>query len=156
MSKPKPAFKLWLETEEGFVFGPGVEALLRKVIEKGTLKEAASSLGMSYRFAWGLVKKVEEKIGEPLIKAHKGGRSGGGRTEITPLGQQFIEDFRAIKTKLSTQILEELNEKKDWIPANIISIDVDSGNIELEISSNRNQIQNYQKGDIVHVRLKRD
>lgn len=156
MSKPKPAFKLWLETEEGFVFGPGVEALLRKVIEKGTLKEAASSLGMSYRFAWGLVKKVEEKIGEPLIKAHKGGRSGGGRTEITPLGQQFIEDFRAIKTKLSTQILEELNEKEDWIPANIISIDVDSGNIELEISSNRNQIQNYQKGDIVHVRLKRD
>jgi molybdenum-dependent DNA-binding transcriptional regulator ModE len=41
MSKPKPAFKLWLETEEGFVFGPGVEALLRKVIEKGTLKEAS-------------------------------------------------------------------------------------------------------------------
>jgi molybdate transport repressor ModE-like protein len=156
MSKPKPAFKLWLETEEGFVFGPGVEALLRKVIEKGTLKEAASSLGMSYRFAWGLIKKVEEKIGEPLIKAHKGGRSGGGRTEITPLGQQFIEDFRAIKTKLSTQILEELNEKEDWIPANIISIDVDSGNIELEISSNRYQLQNFQKGDIVHVRLKRD
>ena len=156
MSKPKPAFKLWLETEEGFVFGPGVEALLRKVIEKGTLKEAASSLGMSYRFAWGLIKKVEEKIGEPLIKAHKGGRSGGGRTEITPLGQQFIDDFRAIKTKLSTQILEELNEKEDWIPANIISIDVDSGNIELEISSNRYQIQNFQKGDIVHVKLKRD
>ena len=156
MSKPKPAFKLWLETEEGFVFGPGVEALLRKVIEKGTLKEAASSLGMSYRFAWGLIKKVEEKIGEPLIKAHKGGRSGGGRTEITPLGQQFIEDFRAIKTKLSTQILEELNEKEDWIPANIISIDVDSGNIELEINSNRYQIQNFQKGDIVHVKLKRD
>ena len=156
MSKPKPAFKLWLETEEGFVFGPGVEALLRKVIEKGTLKEAASSLGMSYRFAWGLIKKVEEKIGEPLIKAHKGGRSGGGRTEITPLGQQFIEDFRAIKTKLSTQILEELTEKEDWIPANIISINNDSGNIELEIRTNRYQIQNYQKGDIVHIRLKRD
>lgn len=156
MSKPRPAFKLWLETEEGFVFGPGVEALLRKVIEKGTLKEAASSLGMSYRFSWGLIKKVEEKIGEPLIKAHKGGRTGGGRTEITPLGNQFIEDFRAIKTKLSAQIMEEVNGKEDWISAKIISADVNSGNIELEINSKLYQIQGFKKGDLVHVILKRD
>lgn len=92
-SKLKPAFKAWLETEEGYVFGPGVYSLLKKVRETGTLKDAAESLGMSYRFAWGLVKKAEHKIGRPLIHAHKGGRAGGGGAEITDLGLQFLEEF---------------------------------------------------------------
>lgn len=96
--KPKPAFKAWLETNEGYVFGPGVYRLLQKVKEKGTLKEAAEALGMSYRFAWGLVKKAERKLGEPLLHAHKGGRAGGGGTEITELGQQFLDDFSKIES----------------------------------------------------------
>lgn len=95
-SKPRPAFKVWLETEEGYVFGPGIYRILGKVEETGTLKEAAESLGMSYRFAWGLVKKAERKLGEPLLKAHKGGRSGGGGAKITDLGQQFLEEYSKI------------------------------------------------------------
>jgi len=77
-TKPRPAFKVWLETEEGYVFGPGVYSILRKVDETGTLKEAAKSLGMSHKFAWGLVRKGEETLGQPLISSHKGGRAGGG------------------------------------------------------------------------------
>ena len=60
MTKFRHAFKIWLETDDGYVFGPGVYALLLKVKEKGTLKEAASSLEMSYRYAWGLIKKAEK------------------------------------------------------------------------------------------------
>lgn len=96
-SKTKPAFKAWLETEEGYVFGPGVYRLLKKVRETGTLKDAAESIGMSYRFAWGLVKKAEQKIGRPLIHAHKGGRAGGGGAEITELGLQFLEEYSKIE-----------------------------------------------------------
>lgn len=99
MSEPsglKPMFKVWLETDDGFVFGPGVYSLLRKVDETGTLKEAAESLDMSYRYAWGLVKKAEGTLGQPLLHTHKGGRAGGGGTELTEIGQQFIEDFSKI------------------------------------------------------------
>jgi len=39
-SRPKPQFKVWLETDEGYVFGPGVYSLLRQVEETGTLKKA--------------------------------------------------------------------------------------------------------------------
>ena len=99
--KPRPAFKVWLETDEGFVFGPGVDRLLRKVEETGTLKEAAESLGMSYRFAWGLVRKAEEKIGQPLIIAHKGGRAGGGGAELTEVGHQFLDEFSKIEAIVS-------------------------------------------------------
>lgn len=97
VAKPRPAFKVWLETDEGYVFGPGVYSLLKKVRETGTLKEAAESLGMSYRFAWGLVKKAEEKLGQPLLLSHKGGRAGGGGAELTEVGLRFLEDFSKIE-----------------------------------------------------------
>lgn len=100
-SKPKPAFKLWLETDKGYVFGPGLYNLLKSIEEKGTLKEAAQSLEMSYRYAWGLIHEAEERLGDSLIKASKGGRDGGGSTEITDLGREFIEDFHALQSVLA-------------------------------------------------------
>ena len=105
VQRTRPAYKLWLETDEGHVFGPGVYSLLRKIEEKGTLKEAAASLGMSYRYAWGLIKKAEEKLGEPLISATKGGRHGGGNTEITELGRRYIRDFERFR-----RMLDEVSE----------------------------------------------
>jgi len=102
MSKAiRPAFKVWLETDKGHVFGPGVYDLLRKVEETGTLKEAAQAVGMSYRYAWGLVKKAEEKLGQPLLRAHKGGRAGGGGAELTEVGRQFLEEFSRIEVVVS-------------------------------------------------------
>jgi molybdenum-dependent DNA-binding transcriptional regulator ModE len=38
--KVKPCFKLWLETEDGYVFGQGSFELLHGIQEKGTLKRA--------------------------------------------------------------------------------------------------------------------
>ena len=97
MSDPKPAFKLWLETEDGYVFGPGVYNLLIAIERTGTLKEASQQLGMSYRYAWGLIKKAEEKVGEPLIDASKGGKLGGGSSTITETGTKYIKDFERIQ-----------------------------------------------------------
>jgi molybdate transport system regulatory protein len=106
-SRTHPAFKLWLETDDGYVFGPGVYNLLKKIEQKGTLKEATKSLGMSYRFSWGLIKRAEEKLGEPLITATKGGRQGGGSTEITELGRQFVHDFEKLLNSMSEMIKTE-------------------------------------------------
>ena len=97
MNDPKPAFKLWLETEDGYVFGPGVYNLLIAIEKTGTLKEASQQLGMSYRYAWGLIKKAEEKLGEPLIDASKGGKLGGGSSTITETGARYIKDFERIQ-----------------------------------------------------------
>jgi molybdate transport repressor ModE-like protein len=99
-SKPHPAFKVWMETDDGYVFGPGVYSLLKRIGEVGTLKEAAAELGMSYRYAWGLIKKAEEKLGEPLLTAHKGGRSGGGGAELTGRGKQFLVEFQKLREQI--------------------------------------------------------
>jgi molybdate transport repressor ModE-like protein len=63
---------------------------------------------MSYRFAWGLIRKAEEKIGQPLVISHKGGRSGGGGVELTEVGRRFIEEFSHIEL-----ILNELLVKRE-------------------------------------------
>jgi len=108
VARPRPAFKVWLETDEGYMFGPGVYSLLRKVKETGTLKEAAESLGMSYRYAWGLVKKAEEKMGQQLLKTHKGGRAGGGGAELTEVGRRLLEEFSRIEAVVSKLSRDDL------------------------------------------------
>ena len=52
---------------------------------------------MSYRYAWGLIRKAEDKLGANLIDASKGGRLGGGSSSITELGEHFIKDFEKIQ-----------------------------------------------------------
>ncbi len=116
MSKPQPAFKLWMETEEGYVFGPGVYRLLKAIKIAGTLKQASQELGMSYRYAWGLIKKAEAKLGESLITASKGGRLGGGSSIITELGATFIADFELIQEQW-----KEFVSSKDSISHGVIT-----------------------------------
>ena len=62
MSEPRPASKIWLETDEGYVFGPGVYNLLKAIKKTGTLKEASQSLDMSYRYAWGLTRMLRRNL----------------------------------------------------------------------------------------------
>jgi molybdate transport system regulatory protein len=95
-TKPVPAFKLWFETEEGHLFGQGTFELLQKVNELGNLSRAAGSLEMSYRHAWGIVKKAEKRLGKPLIRTYRGGRSGGGGAELTSEGERLIREYRRV------------------------------------------------------------
>ena len=147
MSKPHPAFKLWMETDEGYVFGPGVYRLLKTIKKTGTLKEASQELGMSYRYAWGLIKKAEAKLGESLIDASKGGRFGGGSSVITLLGEGFIEDFERIQAQWKDFVVTQ----KVSAEGTITQIrEIDDG-VEITIESPQSGLT---KGDPVKIYLK--
>jgi len=147
-SRPHPAFKVWLETEDGYVFGPGVHSLLKKVTETGTLKKAASDLGMSYRYAWGLIKKAEEKLGEPLIIAHKGGRSGGGGAILTERGQRFIEEFQHLRDQM-VQASEPFDKR--CLTGTIKDIKVKGKDSELVLYFQESGKLNLKKGDLIKI-----
>ena len=132
-SKAKPAYKIWLETDEGYVFGPGVYSLLRKIGETGTLKGAAEALGMSYRFAWGLLRKAENKLGEPLVLSHKGGRSGGGGVEITEVGLRFLEEFSEIEHAMS-RFSEESRLPHEYMAVNAEVLEMDPAGDDVVIT----------------------
>jgi molybdate transport system regulatory protein len=81
---------LWLESPDGVLFGMGRLLLLREIRNSGSLTAAATNLGMSYRGAWGKIKRTEELLGEQLIE-RKGCRRSGYR--LTPFGENLSERF---------------------------------------------------------------
>ena len=101
MVKLKPRFKLWLETEDGYVFGPGSFELLHGIQEKGTLKAISDGLNMSYRHAWGIIKEIEDKLGKPIVVSHRGGKVGGGGAELTQEGKELLETYLRLKSELN-------------------------------------------------------
>lgn len=59
--------KLFIESDDDYVFGPGRLALLKAVRDLGSLRKAAQYFGMSYRWAWGRLDSAEKKMGIALM-----------------------------------------------------------------------------------------
>lgn len=87
---PKMRLHLWLETEDGLYFGLGRAMLLAKIHEHGSLRKAAEELGMSYRAAWGKIKKSEEILGVKLIAQGGSKREG---CQLSESGRTFMEKY---------------------------------------------------------------
>lgn len=89
----KAHYKLWLSLKNGEgILGDGKWRLLKAIEEFGSISKAAINLGISYRKAWGDLKKVEELLGIPVIEKHRGGQSGGS-SMITARGMNLIKAY---------------------------------------------------------------
>ena len=103
-----PQFKIWLENNGAILFGDGRAALFEAIEETGSIRQAAAKLGMSYRAAWGKLKKTEEQIGFELIERHAGGRKSGA--ELTPYAKNLLTCYLNYK-KDSSAALNRLFQK---------------------------------------------
>jgi molybdate transport system regulatory protein len=83
---------LWLDTEDGIFFGSGRAQLLERIERLGSLKRAAEDMGMSYRAAWGKIKRTEKVLGVRLIE-ESNDRRGGYR--LSEPGRMLMEKFIA-------------------------------------------------------------
>ena len=93
MKKVRARFKLWLNTEEAEgVFGDGKWRLLKAIESAGSLKAASGMLGISYRKAWGDLKKAEQYLGVNLVERERGGDKGG-RTGLTQEGKKWARVY---------------------------------------------------------------
>ena len=96
---PTMRMHLWLETDDGVLFGLGRLQLLRKVEQCGSLKGAAEALGMSYRGAWGKIKATEQLFGEKLIERAGSRREGYHLTQFgSGLARDFDQWYREVET----------------------------------------------------------
>jgi len=91
-ARPEIKMHLWLEREGGVFFGQGRYDLLQKIQELGSLKLAAQEMGISYRGAWGKIKRTEEIIGEKLIVKD----SNKEGYHLTEFGKQFMNEFDSL------------------------------------------------------------
>jgi 8-oxo-dGTP diphosphatase len=89
--------------EGGALLGEGRAELLELVEERSSLSEAAKEMGMSYRYAWGIIRKISEAAGAPIVESTRGGTSGG-RTVLTPLGREMLDTFRRVEDALQEEV----------------------------------------------------
>lgn len=73
--------------------------LLAAIQESGAIAQAARSVGLSYRHAWGQVKRAEALFGHPLVDAGR----GRGST-LTPLAEKLIWADKRISARLSPML----------------------------------------------------
>jgi len=100
MKKLRARFKLWLSTKdvEG-VFGDGKWRLLKAIETEGSLSAASQKLGISYRKAWGDLKKAQEALNITLIDKQRGGRLGG-KTSLTDKGKKWVEAYTKFRSDI--------------------------------------------------------
>jgi molybdate transport system regulatory protein len=55
-------------------------------------------MGMSYKKAWEIVSRLNEKVGSPMVITATGGEKGGGST-ISEEAKQMIEWYVALRER---------------------------------------------------------
>ena len=94
--------KFWIENKGEVVLGGGKTALLLAVDRLGSIQRAADEFGMSYRHAWGAIKKIEQRAGFKILVTKLGGRDGGAR--LTPRGKEFVEKADSLLKDLESVV----------------------------------------------------
>jgi len=105
-------YKLWLSSMSGDgIISEEVYALLGEIKDKGSLKAAAESTGLSYRKAWGDIKQAETLLGYELTDKTRGGQEGG-QSVLTPAALKLLEAYAALQEKLDDAVEEAFAELK--------------------------------------------
>ena len=101
--------KFWIENKGEVVTGGGKIALLLAVDRLGSIQRAAEEFGMSYRHAWGSIKKIEKRAGFKIVDTKLGGRDGGAR--LTPKGKAFVVATDGLFKDLQTIVGKRFRQK---------------------------------------------
>ncbi|MCW4007549.1 MAG: TOBE domain-containing protein [Candidatus Bathyarchaeota archaeon] len=108
--KHKPSCKVWIEYKGKPVLGKGGAEILRAIAKENSLSKAAETLGMSYRYLWNYVQKIQKAIEAPIVETFKGGKAGGGGARLTALGESLLREYERLEGYLS----ETMSDMEHW------------------------------------------
>jgi len=77
----------------GSALGPGMVQLLELVGEKGSIRAAGVSMGMSYRTAWLLVEDIQKTFNGKVVSTTNAG------SQLTELGRKIIRLYRDVESR---------------------------------------------------------
>ena len=87
-----------VQFDNGSALGPGKVQLMEQVAETGSIRKAATRMGMSYRKAWLLLNDLKTAFGTPVVTTVTGGRTGGGAI-LTPFGRSLVTEYRDLEAR---------------------------------------------------------
>jgi molybdate transport system regulatory protein len=102
--------KFWIENKGEVVLGGGKTALLGAVDRLGSIQAAADEFGMSYRHAWGAIKKIEKRAGFKIVDTKLGGKEGGG-AQLTQQGRAFVDRVDSLLSDLNRMVEKRFKQK---------------------------------------------
>jgi putative molybdopterin biosynthesis protein len=85
--------------QQGAALGNPLFELLAAVAERGSIRHAAESLGVSYRCVWDGLHQWERQLGEPLIAW-----SQGRPARLTQFAQKLLWSERRVRTRMQPHI----------------------------------------------------
>ena len=109
--EPRMRVKIWLEDDDQMVFGPGCHALLERIDRLGSLAGAVKELKMSYRAAWGHIKKVEDTLGVALVVKEGGNKSG---YSLSDEGRLLLEAYDKWESAVEDEAIRLARELFPW------------------------------------------
>src|ERR1700674_4924162 len=74
-------------------------ALLYGILTTGSLQKAAREVGLSYRYAWGLMQRWERLFGQPLALLQRGRGS-----RVTAFGEKLVWAEQRVRARLGPQL----------------------------------------------------
>ena len=102
--------KFWIENRGEVVVGGGKTALLLAVDRFGSIQRAADEFGMSYRHAWGAIKKIEKRAGFKIVDTKLGGKEGGG-ARLTQKGKAFVDRVNSLLSDLNRMVEKRFKQR---------------------------------------------
>ena len=70
--------------------------LLNRIRERGSIRKAATSLGIGYPNSWSLIQGLQDTFGAKIVWTVSGGSRGGG-AGLTPFGAELLVSFQRIE-----------------------------------------------------------
>ena len=92
--------KIWLDINGDVAFCHGKARLLAAIRERGSIRQAARALGMSYRRAWEYLRDLERAMGTSVVATQVGGAGGGG-AELTEAGTALLGRYEGAMRAVS-------------------------------------------------------
>jgi len=104
VKKLRARLKLWLSSEDAEgAFGDGKWRLLKAIDNEGSLNAASKSLQISYRKAWGDLKKAQDTLGVQLVEKQRGGVLGG-KTTLTGQGEKWVKAYTKFRSDIEKEV----------------------------------------------------
>lgn len=111
-------YKIWLSFKDELLLDEYLFSLLSEIDRSGSLMNAAKEMKVSYRKAWGDLKKAEESLGILFTDKVRGGKCGG-KSVLTEDGKNILDAYSELKnefndsiSRVSRRFFNKLNQGK--------------------------------------------
>ena len=115
--------RFWIEKDGKHLMGKGGYEILKAIKEHGSISKASKELGMSYRFVWNYIRRIENVLGGKVVISKKGGVEGG-ETHLTDLGLRLIEMFERYE-RLFESVLDGVKGVVEAVNDSEVTVRVD-------------------------------